>query len=78
MTITLRPEQERLIQEAIQSGMFDSVDAVLDRALESLRKGQSESSLTRSQLAGQRIRALRKGVTLGGIPIKDLIDEGRE
>lgn len=27
--------------------------------------------------AAERIRARRKGVTLGGIPIKDLIDEGR-
>jgi hypothetical protein len=34
--------------------------------------------MTRSQLAGQRIRELRKGVTLGGISIKELIEEGRE
>jgi metal-responsive CopG/Arc/MetJ family transcriptional regulator len=38
----------------------------------------SHAALTRSQIAGQRIRDLRKGVTLGGIPIKDLIEEGRE
>jgi hypothetical protein len=29
-------------------------------------------------LAGQRIRELRRGVTLGGVSIKDLIEEGRE
>jgi hypothetical protein len=34
--------------------------------------------LTRSQIAGQRIRELRKGVTLGGISIKELIEQGRE
>ncbi len=34
--------------------------------------------ITRSQLAGRRIRELRKGVTLGGISIKELIEEGRE
>ena len=27
--------------------------------------------------AAQRIRAMRKGVTLGGLKIKDLINEGR-
>jgi len=34
--------------------------------------------LTRSQIAGQRIRELRQGVTLGGLSIKELIDEGHE
>jgi len=38
----------------------------------------SRPGLTRSQIAGQRIRELREGVTLGGTPIKDLIEEGRE
>jgi hypothetical protein len=32
----------------------------------------------RSQIAGERIRELRKGVTLGDISIKELIEEGRE
>ena len=32
----------------------------------------------RSRRAVQRIRAMRKGVTLGGLRIKDLINEGRE
>lgn len=31
----------------------------------------------RSRQAAQRIRERRKGVTLGGVPIKDLISEGR-
>ena len=35
-------------------------------------------ALTRSQIAGERIRELRKGVTLGGIFLKELIEEGRE
>ncbi|MGH7212201.1 MAG: type II toxin-antitoxin system Phd/YefM family antitoxin [Acetobacteraceae bacterium] len=30
-----------------------------------------------SRLAAQRIREMRKGITLGGLRIKDLIDEGR-
>lgn len=31
----------------------------------------------RGRRAAQRIRAMRKGVTLGGLAIKDLISEGR-
>jgi prevent-host-death family protein len=31
----------------------------------------------RGQRAAQRIREMRKGVTLGGLAIKDLISEGR-
>ena len=33
---------------------------------------------TRSRIAAQRIRELRKGVTLGGLTVRELIDEGRE
>jgi hypothetical protein len=31
----------------------------------------------RARAAGARIRELRKGVTLGGLTIRELIDEGR-
>jgi hypothetical protein len=31
----------------------------------------------RAQAAGARIREFRKGVTLGGLTIRELIDEGR-
>jgi prevent-host-death family protein len=31
----------------------------------------------RTHAAAQRIRAMRKGVTLGGLSIKDLVDDGR-
>jgi Arc/MetJ-type ribon-helix-helix transcriptional regulator len=78
MTITLRPEQEKVIEQAIETGMYSSVDEVLDSALESIRRRAVRPTLTRSQIAGERIRELRKGVTLGGIPIKGLIEEGRQ
>jgi hypothetical protein len=56
-----------------------SVEEVLDFALESIRtRAPIPANPTRSQIAGYRIRELRKGATLGGIPIKELIEEGRE
>jgi hypothetical protein len=57
--------------------MYNSVEEVL--ALESIRQREAfRADARRSQIAGQRIRELRKGVTLGGISIKELIEEGRE
>jgi len=38
MTINLKPEQERIILEEIQSGHFRSADEVLDQALAALRE----------------------------------------
>jgi len=38
MTIQLKPEQERIIQEEIQRGRFRSPDEVLDHALAALRE----------------------------------------
>ncbi|MEP6714916.1 MAG: hypothetical protein ABJC09_05040 [Terriglobia bacterium] len=37
MTITIRPEHERLIAEAIQKGGYQNPDEVIGRALEALR-----------------------------------------
>jgi antitoxin ParD1/3/4 len=37
MTITLRPEHERAIAQAIQSGAYQNPDEVIERALEVLR-----------------------------------------
>jgi Arc/MetJ-type ribon-helix-helix transcriptional regulator len=37
MTITLRPEHEKAIAEAIQSGAYQSPEEVIERALEVLR-----------------------------------------
>jgi Arc/MetJ-type ribon-helix-helix transcriptional regulator len=38
MTITLKPEQERIIQTEIESGHFRSPDEVLDHALAALQE----------------------------------------
>ena len=68
--------QAGLLAKARESGL--SLEAYVARVLQERVHETSRPALTRSQLAGRRIRELRKGVTLGGIPIKDLIDEGRE
>ena len=37
MSITLRPEQEKAVAEAIETGAYENADQVIDRALELLR-----------------------------------------
>ena len=46
MTIQLKPEQERIIQEEIQSGHFRSPDEVLDHALAALREKSNGAQAT--------------------------------
>jgi hypothetical protein len=36
MTIELKPEQERILQEALRQGRFESVEQALDEALHSI------------------------------------------
>lgn len=66
MTITLKPEQERIIRAEIESGRFRSPDEVLDHALTALkekehnRKGPTQRKnlaqfLMESPLAGAEL-----------------------
>ncbi len=79
MTIELKPELERRIQELMKSGRFHSVNEVVEKALERFSPLDigKEERLRRAQVAGAHIRNLRKGQSLGGLRIKDLIEEGR-
>lgn len=75
--LDLPPEvQAGLLAQAQESGL--SLEAYAMQVLRERSREPSRPALIRSQIAGQRIRELRKGVTLGDIPIKELIEEGRE
>jgi Arc/MetJ-type ribon-helix-helix transcriptional regulator len=73
ITLTLKPEQQRIVEEEIKSGHFSSPDEVLDEALVALRaKMQSRrEAVRRLQEFGDKHR-----LSLGGTSIKDLIHEG--
>ena len=73
MTITLNPEQERIIDEEIKSGHFRTPDEVLDQALAALRE--------KKQARREAVRRIREfgdkhRLSLGNTSIKDLIHEG--
>jgi hypothetical protein len=81
MTITLRPEQEQLLREAISSGLAQSTDEALDQALDTLRyrlpkpadEGESTATVARRLASFGK----RHGLSLGGSTIKDLLHESR-
>jgi hypothetical protein len=83
MTVEPKPEQERRIEELMRSGRFHGVDELLDLALEKVSTREpspyttQEERKLRARNAVVRIRELRTGLSLGGLRIKDLIEEGR-
>jgi Arc/MetJ-type ribon-helix-helix transcriptional regulator len=80
MTITLKPDTERLINEELKRGHYKDAEEVIQRALQTLHATHraSLSQVSECQEAAARIRELRQGVTLGGLKIQDLIHEGHK
>jgi hypothetical protein len=77
MKLELTPEvQASLSAQARERGL--SLEAYAEQVLRERASEAHRPALTRSQIAGKRIRELRQGTTLGGISIKELIQEGRE
>jgi Arc/MetJ-type ribon-helix-helix transcriptional regulator len=64
MTITLTPEQERAIKNAIQAGLVRSVGEFIDTAIEALPHQESGFDKEAARAAVARICELRKGVRL--------------
>lgn len=81
MTLTLSRRGEQLIAEYLRSGRYSSAEEVVAKALEILaeKEGASEQiePLTPAEAVAD-IREMRRGVTLGGLAIQDLIREGRK
>ncbi len=81
MTIILRPEQEELLREVINSGLAHTTEEALDQALDMLRlrlpqpAPEAESTAT----IARRLASFgkRHGLSLGGSTIKDLLHESR-
>jgi hypothetical protein len=64
--------QAGLLSQAQRHGM--SLEAYAESVLRERVRESAKTPPTRTQIAGQRIRELRKGVTLDGISIKGLIE----
>jgi hypothetical protein len=81
ITVDIRPEvQAELARQAAAHGRaLEAHAASLLEEAAHVPSGINAPAFDkeRARLAGERIRALRKGVTLGGLTIRELIDEGR-
>ena len=81
-TIRLTPHGEALLQKQLEKGGYGSPEEVVERALESLAENSEHANGSVSQMtpadAVAEIIKNRKGVTLGGLKIKDLIHEGHK
>ena len=75
MTITLKPETERLINEELTSGHYKDAEEVMQRARQTLHAlhHATPGKVQECQDAAARIHELRQGMTLGGLNSKDLI-----
>ena len=82
--IRLTPHGEKLLQEQLSTGPYRSAEEVIERALESLahqnshRSGSASTAKMSASEAIEEMMELRQGLTLGGLKIKDLINEGRK
>jgi len=81
LTLTLDTHGEQLVAQHLRSGRYHSAEEVVTRALESLSDQpepyQAQKGKTVEE-AVTHIRQSRKGVTLGGLKIKDLIHAGHK
>ena len=80
MSITLTQEQQKVIEQAIRAGLVRSVDEFIDSAMDALSSRNGGFDKAKARLAGERIRELRKGVTLDlkGMSIRELAHTGHK
>lgn len=73
MTIDLKPEYQRMIERAIQSGAFHDPDEVIGAALEMLTEDLDEDA---QDLRVSRSRQQEQGIPLDAVKA-DLIQRGK-
>ena len=81
LTLNLDPHGEQLVAAQLRTGRYHSPEEVVTRALETLDEKEPPTGPTRTMTPAEAvadIRELRKGVMLGGLRIKDLVNEGRK
>lgn len=69
MTITLRPEHEWLIAEALRSGSYRSADEVIERALELLHEQESWMAENRAKIE-EGYAAAQRGELIDGDQVR--------
>jgi uncharacterized Fe-S cluster-containing radical SAM superfamily protein len=75
----LDSRSEELLAAQLRTGHFRSPEEVIARALETLAEKQAPDPIRKSPAeAVAHIRASRRGVTLAGLKIRDLIHQANK
>lgn len=77
MVVDLKPETERLVPEEIQNGHFSSLDEIIESGVRT-RRLVAGSVKTPAEAVAHMRAIRRKNVLPPGVPIRELIDEGRD
>jgi hypothetical protein len=78
MQVTLTPHGEELLRAELARQAGSSPEQILERALEKLAEEAVAARKKTPAEAVAHIRESRKGITLGGLKIKDMIHEGHK
>jgi hypothetical protein len=77
MKVTLKPEQEQVLIEAVESGLAETANEALDQALETLRNRLPKKEAPDESVAAAARRLAtfgkRHGLSLGDLTIKELL-----
>lgn len=79
MTISLKPETKRLVEEEIENGHFQSVDDLIVKTVHAWREQhyRSRGASHREEAVDQALAfAQNRAISLDGISIHDLIHDG--
>jgi Arc/MetJ-type ribon-helix-helix transcriptional regulator len=76
MTITLTPDQEKAIRQAIKAGVVRSVDEFIDAALEALPHGEQISSSRHEAVMRMQEFGEKYHLSLGEPITRKLLHEG--
>jgi antitoxin ParD1/3/4 len=74
MTITLRPEQERLIAEVLRSGAYHNAEEVIERALELLQEHEKWLTETRAKIE-EGYAAAQRGELMDGDEVRTHLED---
>ncbi len=74
MAITLRPEDEQLVREALRSGAYQSSDEVIERALELLRERDAWLADHRAKIE-EGYAAARRGELVDGDQVRSQMQQ---
>jgi hypothetical protein len=81
MSITLKPEQEQVLIEAVRSGLAETANEALDQALQDLRNRLPRNGAPDESVAAAARRlgtfGKRHKLSLGGLTIKELLRQSR-